>query len=71
MNGVDIVKKSRYLETALPEANTLDLYNISKPEFTQTKNNILKAIRETVEHGTETPQTLQHFSQTESEKVVI
>lgn len=58
MNGFMIMDKSRYLESALPEANTLDLYNISKPSFTQTKNNILRAIRETVENKTETPQTL-------------
>lgn len=71
MNGVCIMEKSRYLESALPEANTLDLYGISKPAFTQTKNNILKAIRETVEHGSESPQSLQMYSQKESEKVVI
>lgn len=69
MNGVYIIEKSRYLESALPEANTLDMYNISKPSFTQTKNNVLRAIRETVEAKTSTPQQLKEYSMVEREKV--
>ena len=71
MNGFCIIEKSRYLEAALPEANTLDLYNISKPSFTQTKNNILRAIRETVEGGTETPNTLKDHCVFEGGKVTF
>tara|TARA_B100000674_G_scaffold238136_1_gene195685 strand:+ start:9630 stop:10229 length:600 start_codon:yes stop_codon:yes gene_type:complete len=69
MNGIYIIEKSRYLEAALPEANTLDTYNISKPSFTQTKNNILKAIRETIEARSATPSDLKEFSEVESKKV--
>lgn len=69
MNSVVIMKKSRYLESALPEANTLDLYNISKPSFTQTKNNILKAIRETIESKAETPQSFTLHVQKEIAKL--
>ena len=71
MHGVCIIDKSRYPESALPEANTLDTYHISKPSFTQTKNNILKAIRESVEVRAATPQQLRDFSRMESQKVSI
>lgn len=71
MNGVVIMDKSRYLECALPEANTLDLYGISKPSFTQTKNNILQAIRESVEMQMETPLSLQKNCQLESDKITL
>ena len=69
LHGVPVIEKSRYLESALPEANTLDTYNISKPSFTQTKNNILKAIREAIELKSITPIELQQFSNKEKEKV--
>lgn len=69
MHGVPIIEKSRYLESALPEANTLDSYNVSKPSFTQTKNNILKAIRETIEARNTTPDQLKQFRIAESKKV--
>lgn len=71
MHGVRIIEKSRYLEASLPEANTLDVYDISKPSFTQTKNNILRAIRETVEGKTETPDSLKQYSVYESSKVIF
>ena len=71
MNGVVIMEKSRYLESALPEANTLDMYGISKPSFTQTKNNILKAIRESVEFQLETPASLKQSCEMETTKVVL
>lgn len=44
-----IIPKDYYLESILPEANTLDNYDIHKPSFTQCKNNILKAFRDTYE----------------------
>lgn len=69
MNGITIIEKSRYLESALPEANTLDTYNISKPSFTQTKNMIFKAIRETIEVRNASPEQLKQFSLIESKKV--
>jgi hypothetical protein len=71
MNNIRIIEKSRYLEAALPEANTLDLYDISKPSFTQTKNNILRAIRETIEGRLETPDSLKKHCVFESNKVIF
>ena len=47
--GVEIIPKDYYLESVLPEANTLDTYNVNKPTFTQTKNNMMRAIREAIE----------------------
>lgn len=47
--GVEIIPKDYYLESVLPEANTLDVYKVSKPTFTQSKNNMMKAIREAIE----------------------
>jgi hypothetical protein len=58
MGGHVIIRRSKYLDCALPETNTLDLYNIHKPTFTASKNNILKAIRESVEKGVQTPESL-------------
>ena len=71
MNNIVIMEKSRYLECALPEANTLDLYGISKPSFTQTKNNILQAIRESVECRMETPSSLKENCEIESKKITL
>lgn len=48
-SGVEIIPKDYYLESVLPEANTLDHYSVSKPTFTQTKNNMSRAIREAME----------------------
>lgn len=48
-SGVEIIPKDYYLESVLPEANTLDHYSVSKPTFTQTKNNMSRAIREAIE----------------------
>lgn len=47
--NVHVVPRCQLLSTLLPEANTLDAYKVSKPMFTQTKNNILKALREAVD----------------------
>ena len=49
LGGVQVIKKDSYLASILPEANTLDSYNINKPAFTACKNNILKAYREASE----------------------
>lgn len=46
LGGVQVIPKDPYLASILPEANTLDSYNINKPAFTACKNNILKAYRE-------------------------
>ena len=47
--GLNVISQDSYLVNVLPEANTLDSYNINKPSFTACKNNILKAYREAVE----------------------
>lgn len=70
MGGIPIIESVRYLDITLPEANTLDLYKIHKPSFTQTKNNMLKAIRETVESGTETAQSLKQYVDGEKQRVL-
>lgn len=62
MHGVYIVEKSRFLERGLPETNTLDAYNISKPVFTQSRNKIQEAIRESVETRYTTPSKLRDFA---------
>jgi len=49
VGGVMVIPGDPYLTSVLPEANTLDAYNINKPAFTACKNNILKAYREAVE----------------------
>jgi hypothetical protein len=49
LGGVRVIPKDKYLASVLPEANTLDSYNINKPAFTACKNNILKAYREASE----------------------
>jgi hypothetical protein len=49
VGGVTVIPGDPYLTSVLPEANTLDAYNINKPAFTACKNNILKAYREAVE----------------------
>ena len=56
LGGVQIIRKDTYLGSILPEANTLDSYNINKPSFTACKNNILKAYRESGEIYNISPQ---------------
>lgn len=46
ISNVHVIPRCQLLCTLLPEANTLDNYDVSKPMFTQTKNNILKALRD-------------------------
>ena len=46
VGGIDVIPKDHYLESVLPEANTLDHYNVHKPAFTMVKNSILRALRE-------------------------
>ena len=58
VGGVNVIKGDRYLTSVLPEANTLDAYNINKPAFTACKNNILKAYREAVEQYKMSPTML-------------
>jgi hypothetical protein len=69
MNGVDIIKKSRYLESALPEANGLHLYNINKPSLTHGQKHIVRVIRETVEKKRHTAQELKQFCVSEYNKL--
>ena len=49
ISNIPVIKRCQLLCTLLPEANTLDNYDVSKPLFTQTKNNILKALRDAVD----------------------
>ena len=46
MNDVQIISKDYYLESALPEANSLDIYKIQKTHFTGCRNAIQAAIRD-------------------------
>lgn len=71
MSGIYIIKKSRYLESALPEANGLHLYNINKPTLTNGQKHITRAIRESVENKKITPQELQRYCDTEYNKISI
>lgn len=47
--NVAVIPKCQLLSTLLPEANTLPSYDVTRPMFTQTKNNITKALREAVD----------------------
>lgn len=69
MNGVDIIAKSRYLESALPEANGLHLYSINKPSLTHGQKHIVKIIRETVEKKRHTAKELKQFCISEYNKL--
>jgi hypothetical protein len=71
MSGVYIIKKSRYLESALPEANGLHLYNINKPTLTNGQKHITKAIREAVEGKKITPHELKTYCDDEYNKITI
>lgn len=71
MNGVQIIRRSQFLSTCLPETNTLDLYKISKTPFTASKNNITAAIRETIGSSHSAALDLHNYSKMESKKVSI
>jgi hypothetical protein len=58
LGGVWVIPTDPYLASVLPEANTLDSYQINKPAFTQCKNNILKGYRESSELYQINPLTL-------------
>jgi hypothetical protein len=70
MNGVYILEKCDYLDAALPEANYLDVYGINKPSFTQTKNSILLAIRDTIEKQKETPTSMRDYADEEYKRLL-
>ena len=71
MNGVDIIRRSQFLSTCLPETNTLDLYSISKTPFTTSKNHITQALVHTIGSSREKALELYQYSQMESKKVSI
>ena len=71
MAGIYIIEKSRYLESALPEANGLHLYSINKPTLTNGQKHITRAIREAVESKRTTPQALKEYCQSEYDKITI
>ncbi len=71
MNGQQIIRRSQFLSTCLPETNTLDLYSISKTPFTASKNNIMAAIRENIGSSREKAIQMYEYSQAESKKVCI
>ncbi len=58
LGGLEVIPKDPYLASVLPEANTLDAYNVNKPAFTACKNNILKAYREASENYNLQPRIL-------------
>jgi hypothetical protein len=45
VDGNVIIKKYELFDTILPDANTLDDFDIAKSTFTQTKNTIRMCIR--------------------------
>jgi len=69
MSDIYIIKKSRYLESALPEANGLHLYDINKPTLTNGQKHITRAILDSVDCGRVTPQSLKQYCDTEYEKL--
>lgn len=76
MSGIYIIEKSRYLESALPEANTLHLYmiygnKISKPTLTNGQKHINRSIREIVEGKKISPIELRDYSKREYDKITI
>lgn len=70
MNGIYILEQCEFLDKALPEANTLDAYGVNKPAFTQTKNNILLTIRDTIEKKTYTPSSMRQYVENEHRKLL-
>ena len=71
MGGVEIIKQSRYMQSALPEANGLHMYGISKPSLTHGQKNIYKSICRTVEKKIYTPQQLKEYYNQQYEKLTI
>ena len=71
INGQQIIRRSQFLSTCLPETNTLDIYSISKTPFTASKNNIMAAIRETIGSSVAKAIELIQYSQNESKKLHI
>ena len=71
MNGQQIIRRSQFLSTCLPETNTLDLYSIHKTPFTASKNNITNALVYTIGSSEEKAIELHQYSQMESKKVSI
>jgi len=63
MQGQYIIRKDEFLDQALPESNKLDMYDVSKPLFTSTKNAITKSIRETIERKSKTVDELVGYVQ--------
>jgi hypothetical protein len=58
MNNVQIIPKNFFLEAALPEANTLNLYGVSRGQFTAIKNEIRDAIRKAIQSKRLNPRAL-------------
>ena len=48
VDDVIVIPKDRYLESALPEANSLDLYNVNKTHFSGAKNEIYGSLRDSI-----------------------
>jgi len=71
MGGVEIIHKSRYLESALPEANGLHMYDINKPSLTHGQNHIYKSICNTVEKKIHTPRQLRDYYLEQCNKLSI
>jgi len=71
IHGTYIIKKSRYLESALPEANGLHMYSINKPTLTNGQKHIVRAIRDTVESKKTTPTELKDYCEAEYNKISI
>lgn len=58
ISNIPVIRRCQLLSTLLPEANTLDAYSVNKHMFTQTKNNILKALRDAVDEYKISPHEL-------------
>jgi hypothetical protein len=69
--GLYIINKHVYLDSSLPEANTLDVYGINKPSFTQSKNNILESLREFVENNEQNPKLIKDHINSEINKIKL
>ena len=69
--GLYIINKHVYLDSSLPEANTLDVYGINKPSFTQSKNNILESLREFVENSEQNPKMIKEHINSEINKIKL
>lgn len=69
--GIYIINKHVYLDNSLPEANTLDIYGINKPAFTQCKNKILESSIEFIENKHETIAQVKQYIMREINKINI